>query len=143
MYLATGADINKTAIEENRQCAEFSNKIIIINSIRNLLENKDEERVQKLELALEKGSKNYNVNFIIFDELKRISIVTAKKWYKEHVKSDEGIWIGRGFSNQYNFNISNNTIELKRDITDKNFAILIEKGIAKIIKILNSKEESE
>ena len=67
--------------------------------------------------------------------------MTSKKWYKDHVKQDEGIWIGRGFANQYNFRISNNTVEIKKDINDDNFAILIEKGIAKIVKIINSKEE--
>ena len=93
------------------------------------------------ELALEKGSKNYNVNFIIFDELKKISILTAKKWYKTHINPDDGMWIGKGFSNQYNFRISNNTGEIKKDITDKNFAISINDGNAKIVKILNTKED--
>ena len=105
------------------------------------MDNKDSVRVEKLELALEKGSKNYNVHFIIFDEVKKVSIMTAKKWYKEHVKVEDGMWIGRGFANQYTFRVSNNKGELKKDITDLNFAIAIDKGNAKIIKILNTEEE--
>ena len=131
----------KTAIEENRNCKEFNKKVFIINSVRTLLDNKDSVRVEKLELALEKGSKNYNVHFIIFDEVKKVSIMTAKKWYKEHVKVEDGMWIGRGFANQYTFRVSNNKGELKKDITDLNFAIAIDKGNAKIIKILNTEEE--
>lgn len=131
----------KDSIEEGRKCKEFSPKLFIINSIRTLTDNKDDIRVQKLDLALEKGSKNYNVNFIIFDEVKRLSIVTKKAWYKEHIKTENGIWIGRGFANQYNFSVSNNTGELKKDITDNNFAISIDKANAKIVKILNSEEE--
>src|SRR5699024_9189772 len=88
----------KDSIEEGRKCKEFSPKLFIINSIRTLTDNKDDIRVQKLDLALEKGSKNYNVNFIIFDEVKRLSIVTKKAWYKEHIKTENGIWIGRGFA---------------------------------------------
>ena len=131
----------KDALSAGTQCETFQKKLFIINSIRTLLENKDNVRVEKLELALEKGSKNYNVNFIIFDELKKISILTAKKWYKNHINPDDGIWIGKGFSNQYNFRISNNTGEIKKDITDKNFAISINNGEAKIVKILNTKED--
>ena len=131
----------KDALEQNRNCAEFSKKIFIINSIRTLADNKDSTRTQKLELALEKGSKNYNVNFIIFEEAKKISIMSSKKWYKEHVKNENGIWIGRGFSNQYTFRISNTSEDVKKDLTDDNFAIVIENGIAKVVKILNSKEE--
>ena len=131
----------KDALSAGTQCETFQKKLFIINSIRTLLENKDNVRVEKLELALEKGSKNYNVNFIIFDELKKISILTAKKWYKNHINPDDGMWIGKGFSNQYNFRISNNTGEIKKDITDKNFAISINNGEAKIVKILNTKED--
>ena len=99
--------------------------------------------MQKLELALEKGSKKYNVNFIIFEEAKKINIMTSKKWYKEHIKNENGIWLGRGFSNQYTFRISNTSEDTKKDLIDDNYAIVIENGIAQIVKILNSREESQ
>ena len=133
----------KDALEQNRNCAEFNKKIFIINSIRTLSENKDDTRMQKLELALEKGSKKYNVNFIIFEEAKKINIMTSKKWYKEHIKNENGIWLGRGFSNQYTFRISNTSEDTKKDLIDDNYAIVIENGIAQIVKILNSREESQ
>ena len=128
----------KEAIEKKQKCEEFPQKIFIIKSLRNIFENKDDERIQKLELALEKGQKNYNITFIIFDEMKRLSVLSGKKWYKEHVKPEDGIWIGRGLANQYNLRITNLTGEIKKDLIDSNFAILIDNGIARIIKILNS-----
>ena len=131
----------KDSIEQSRKCEEFAPKLYIVNSVRTLFENKDQQSIEKLDLALERGNKNYNVYFIIFDEAKKISGTSKMKWYKENVKTDNGIWIGRGFANQFVFTPSNNTGEIRKDIVDHNFAIAIEKSNAKIIKILNTKEE--
>ena len=131
----------KDSIEQGRKCEEFAPKLYIVNSVRTLFENKDQQSIEKLDLALERGNKNYNVYFIIFDEAKKISGTSKMKWYKENVKTDNGIWIGRGFANQFVFTPSNNTGEIRKDIVDHNFAIAIEKSNAKIIKILNTKEE--
>ena len=42
-----------------------------------------------------------------------------------------------------NARISNTSEDTKKDLIDDNYAIVIENGIAQIVKILNSREESQ
>lgn len=132
----------KDALEQKTACETFTQKVIFINSLKDILDSRDDMLVEKMELALEKGSKDYNVNFILFDEARKLGYMSSHKWYKAHLKLNDGIWLGRGFNNQYIYNVSNNIGEVRQDITDNNFAISIENGMAKLIKILNTKGDN-
>lgn len=129
----------KEALETGEEIEAFNPKIFIINSIRTLFDNKDNIRIEKLELALSKGSKKYNINFVIFDELKKLNLFTSKEWYKTHVKSVDGIWLGNGLANQYLLKV-NNSMDIKKELTDKDFAYVIDESNAKLVKIISAKE---
>ena len=131
------------SMEKGEECEVFNPKVFIINSIRNLFDNKDDIRVQKLELALLKCLKKFNIYYVIFDELKKLNLFTSKEWYKTHIKGTDGIWIGKGISRQYSFRINNSSLNMKDDNIDSKFAYVIKDSNPTLVKLINSSEEED
>ena len=132
----------KDALEENRECEEFTPVLIVINSLAALMSSFDKETNDKLSLILEKGSTAYKVNVILADQAKTILSMTYEKWYKANGSSADGIWIGSGFTEQYSMKANKTTNEMREEITSE-FGYSLINGQAVKLKLLHEQSEDE
>ena len=132
----------KEAIENNTQIEDFEHMVIVINSLSMLRNALSDQGKEKLALILEKGTTEYNINFVIADQSKNISSVSFEKWYKANVSPSDGLWIGNGITEQYQMKASKTTSEMHEDITSEYGYSLI-KGKCVKLKLLNNKMEEE
>jgi len=131
----------KNAIENGMEVEHFDHKVIVINSItalKNLLSN---ESAEKLGLILEKGEVQYNITIIFAEQSSNLSGITFDKWYKRHVLSGDGIWVGNGITEQYHLKASKTTSEMRDDIP-VDFGFSLQKGKAVKVKLLNREKEN-
>jgi S-DNA-T family DNA segregation ATPase FtsK/SpoIIIE len=127
----------KDARAEGRGLPVFKQTICIINSLASLMSLSSGDSKDKIKNFLEKGSEIYNVNFILFESVNNISSMTFENWYKTKVSLNNGIWLGDGFTEQYQLKPTKITNDLYQEIGDK-FGYLLVKGKAKLIKLLTS-----
>jgi S-DNA-T family DNA segregation ATPase FtsK/SpoIIIE len=132
----------KEALEKGVEVEQFDHKIIMINSIVALKNALSKEGAEKLGLILEKGDAKYNITFIIAEQSKNLSAVTFDKWYKQHIHSGDGIWVGSGITEQYQLKPSKTTSEMREDMT-ADFGFSLQKGKAVKVKLLNSEQEDD
>ena len=130
----------KDAIEKGEKPEDYPMKVIIINSLKNLLEGKDEISVEKISLALERGTIEYNVRVIIFEIEKDIKWFTNKKWFKTNGQFNETIWFGNNFLDQYTI-VPNSRDREINSLVNNTFAIKIENGNTKLIKTFAKEEK--
>ncbi len=107
----------------------FDSKIIFIEQLEQLIEELDDERTEKLELILDRGKSNYQINVIIVENSQNIAKQSHTSWFKKGVSNNDVIWLGNGINNQYIFSVANNkSLELKKDcviyVKDKKLCIV-------------------
>lgn len=132
----------KDAIEAGANCEEFTDVLVIVNSLAALKGVVGDEANEKLALILEKGSLDYNITIIIGDQSKALSSVSFEKWYKSKVSASDGIWIGSGITEQYQMKASKTTSEMHEEITSE-FGYSLIKGKSTKVKLLNEKVEGD
>lgn len=132
----------KEAIENGKEVEEFEHLFVVINSLTMLKTALSDEGKEKLSLILEKGTKEYNITFVIAEQVKNITSVSFEKWYKANVSVIDGLWIGNGITEQYQMKANKTTSEMHDDITAE-FGYSLIKGKCVKLKLLNSKAEEE
>lgn len=132
----------KEAIESGGKVEDFEQLLVVINSLSMLKSALSDTAYEKLALILEKGKTEYNINFVIAEQVKNISSVSFEKWYKLNVSPSDGIWIGSGITEQYQMKANKTTAEMHDDITHE-FGYSLIKGKCVKLKLLNSKLEEE
>lgn len=130
----------KDAEEKGISISPFKKKIIIINSLKDLMEKLDSTRREKLSLVLEKGRVELQMNIIIAENYKNLANYNFEKWYKDKVSANDGIWVGNRIKDQYYLKTTKEIPELRENITSE-YAFAIEKGIPIKIKILSKETE--
>ncbi|WP_242874828.1 MULTISPECIES: type VII secretion protein EssC [Clostridium] len=126
----------KDAKEKGEKLPNFNRIICIVNSMSSLISNLSDDGKDKLNVLLDKGEAEYNVNFIISDAIGNINSYSIQNWYKCLALND-GIWIGDGIGNQYQLKISNVNKDMYKSIGD-DFGYVISKGKPKLAKLLLS-----
>jgi S-DNA-T family DNA segregation ATPase FtsK/SpoIIIE len=133
----------KEAIEKGTEPPTYDKMTCIIHPFTSLLSRISEDSKEKLKLLLEKGELNYNINFIVSDSVGNVSSIAYESWFKAKISLSDGIWIGNGITDQYQFKLSRITNDLYMEIGD-NFGYSLNKGKVKLIKLLTSiTDESE
>lgn len=132
----------KTAIENGEKAEEFEPLFVVINSLSTLRAILSDTGREKLSIVLEKGTKEYNVNIVIAEQVKNISSVAFERWYKANVSASDGLWIGNGITEQYQMKASKTTREMHEDITPE-FGYSLIHGKCVKLKLLNNKAEEE
>lgn len=132
----------KDALQSGTKPQEFDTKVIVINSIRELLNNVSKEHKEKLELILEKGEVYYNVHIIWCEKIKNISSMAFTKWYKKHISEGNGLWIGRSINEQYYLKAKQYSANPREDISD-DFGFMVKNGKAIKVKVLNTSGEED
>lgn len=126
----------KTDLENGKTPEVYDDKFVIINSISSI-NNLDNESKEKLSLFLEKGCSTYNVFFVISEQVGNITSYSYEKWYKNHITGMNGIWIGNGVTDQYQFNINRSSRDLRKQIPI-DYGFVINKSNATKCKLLNN-----
>ena len=132
----------KEAIENGTEIEKFEHIFVIINSLSMLRNSLSDQGKEKLSLILEKGTLDYNIVFVIAEQVKNISSVSFEKWYKLNVSPSDGIWVGNGITEQYQMKANKTTSEMHEEITPEYGYSLI-KGKCIKLKLLSNKEEEE
>ena len=132
----------KEALENGDKVEDFDPLFVVINSLSMLKASLTDQGKEKLALILEKGTKEYNINIVIAEQVKNISSVSFEKWYKANVSPSDGLWIGNGITEQYQMKANKTTFEMHEDITSE-FGYSLIKGKCIKLKLLNNKAEEE
>ena len=126
----------KEAQEQGMMLRPFEHKMVFINSIQTLKNQLSDEIKEKLGLVLEKGNVKYNVIIVFFEQAKNVAMYSFDPWFKEHVSSSEGIWVGNGITEQYQLKPNKTTKEMRED-EKAGFGFGVQKGKAVKIKLLS------
>jgi S-DNA-T family DNA segregation ATPase FtsK/SpoIIIE len=137
----------KDRLSDGGELPVYEPLIVIIKSIaelKKLLENykangkketEDDTPIYRLQLAMEKCRKEYGVYFIISESVNALTSFTSESWYKTHISSSTGIWVGSGISSQFKLAVNKKPAEYTAEQPD-NFGFLVKKGTATLIKLL-------
>ena len=132
----------KEAIENGDKVEDFEHLFVVINSLSMLKASLSDQGNEKLNLILEKGTIEYNINIIVAEQVKNISSVSFEKWYKANVSSSDGLWVGNGITEQYQMKANKTTSEMHEDITPE-FGYSLIKGKCVRLKLLNNRAKEE
>ncbi|MGN0578599.1 MAG: type VII secretion protein EssC [Ruminiclostridium sp.] len=138
----------KDAIAENRQPPEYPPLLVVISSISslstvlnqvNVAEDKreadDDTPLMRLQLAMAKCEREYNVHFIISENISAITPFTAEEWYKKRTSPGCGIWLGSGINSQFRLNVTKKPPEYQADIKP-GFGFAVNNSAAVYVKFL-------
>jgi len=128
---------------------QFEHVFVIIQSmslLKTMLERykpaKDEKKeadddtlLNRLQLAMEKCQKEYNVHFLVAESLNSLSPFTVESWYKAHISGNNGIWVGSGVGTQYRLTISKKPQDFSAEL-EAEFGFVINGGSAALVKFL-------
>ncbi len=127
----------KTAIQNGETPPTYQEELIFINGIKAFSSYLTGQSPEMFGLVMLKGETQYNIHFVVLDEVRNIKSFQMTDWYKEKISGSDGIWIGGGIRNQYVLN-SNANADLPND-----FGYLIINGKAvSCAKMLNELKES-
>lgn len=73
------------------------------------------------------------------DKIKKIEF---ESWYKAAVNDTNGIWVGNGINEQFSLKVSTKIEEMKKEIPS-NFCFVVNRGIPKYVKFVESFEKEE
>ena len=98
-------------------------------------EAEDDTPLNRLQLAMAKCAKEYNIYFIVAESLNSLTPFTVESWYKEHINGNNGIWVGNGISTQYRLTVSKKPQDYSADI-EPDFGFVVGDAAATHIKLL-------
>ncbi|MCA1030230.1 type VII secretion protein EssC [Bacillus timonensis] len=131
----------KDSISSGKAVPEFEKRTYIISSFSALQSKITEDSKDKLKLLLEKGERSYQVTFIICESASFLPSLAFEAWFKKHVSLKDGIWIGNGISNQYQFKLNKIQSYMYQEIED-DFGYVIDNGKASLVKLLTTSNHS-
>ena len=90
----------------------------------------------KLEQLTKLIKKYENISMIIVDDAGKIKNFIYENWYKEIFTSSEGVWVGKGVSEQTTIKITNINKEMLKEIKN-NMGYLISENNGTLIKLID------
>ena len=79
---------------------------------------------------------NPQIKVIIVDAVSKIKIYEYDEFYRNNVQPNNAIWIGSGLTEQFTIKSSTYNKETRSQI-ENNFGYNIDRGIAKLIKVID------
>jgi S-DNA-T family DNA segregation ATPase FtsK/SpoIIIE len=95
----------------------------------------DDTMLNRLQLAMEKCDKEYNVHFVVAESLNQLTPFTVESWYKTHISGNNGIWVGSGINSQYRLTVSKKPQDISAEL-DSDFGFVIKSAVATLVKLL-------
>lgn len=132
----------KNARSMGNESPEYEKLVCIINSYSSISTFISDDSKDKLKVLLEKGEPAFQVSFIVIETASGISGFTYEPWFKKHVSAYDGIWVGNGFTDQYQLKVTKTTNKLYEEIGN-DFGYVIKKGKYSLVKLLTSEKWTE
>lgn len=98
-------------------------------------ETSDDTPLNRLQLAMEKCNKEYNVHFLVAESLSSLAPLTVENWYKTHINGNNGIWVGSGANSQFRLNVNKKPPEFSAEI-GADFGFAVRNASAVLVKLL-------
>lgn len=95
----------------------------------------DDTPLYRLLLSMSKCTNEYNVHFLVCENIGTISLFTRNDWFKLHIDGGSGIWLGSGISSQSRITVTKKPPEFFKDL-DAGFGFIVDKATAKLVKYL-------
>ena len=114
--------------------------ICIIIGVDNLLMKLNPEAKNKYTALVESNALTQTIKFIFVDTIDVFKKMEYDIWYKAIIKSNQGIWIGNGISEQYTLKITKITRELQQEL-EPGFGYILKRGIPVLTKFLTDEEK--
>ncbi len=95
----------------------------------------DDTLLNRLQLAMEKCDKAYNIHFVVAESLNSLTPFTVESWYKAHVSGNNGIWVGSGISTQYRLTINKKPQGSGAEL-ESDFGFIVNNAAATLVKFL-------
>ena len=118
----------------NKKIEDTNNQVLIIYGISKLIDNL--ENPKELEDFLKEFSKNQKAKIIIVEDQNKLKTYAIEVWYRSNFSSNDGIWIGKGVSDQGIIKIGQIKKEHMQDIKN-NFGYVINDGTANLTKFID------
>lgn len=140
----------KSAVDAGENLPAFEPMFVVIQSIselQTLLERSpvanpmfpDDSMMQRLLLAVNKCSKEYNIFILIADTEQNVRTFYGNPECKSQISKQDFIWIGNGISGQYWWNVAQKPQGYTTTL-EKNFGFCVNDGNAVLVKFLQSEE---
>jgi len=95
----------------------------------------DDTPLYRLQLAMAKCEKAYNVHFIVAESMNALTQFTVESWYKAHITGNSAIWVGSGISGQHRITVNKKPSEYNADI-ESEFGFVINNAAATLVKLI-------
>lgn len=103
------------------------------DSLNNNLSTDDKNKLKKI---LNEIKSKTNIRIILADGVSKLKSLEYEDFYRSNVQAIYGIWVGSGITDQFTIKSSTYTKETRSQI-ENNFGYNVDRGIAKLIKILD------
>ena len=130
-------DSLKNQNEVSIKALKYKNIKCIINSFSEFYKYLSADGKDKVNVFMLNGKVEYNINFIIIEDINNLNSFVYEEWFSKHVSLNNGIWIGNGISEQYHLKLNKISKEMYSDIGD-DFGYVINDSKAKLTKLLTS-----
>ena len=134
-------DTIKTSNNDPATIKSIGKIVVIFYGVGSLKAKLSEAGNKSFEKIFENAKSNNVFTFILVDSIDKIKKYEYDLWYKAVVSGNDGIWIGKGVSEQFSIKISKQTSALYEEIPD-NFGYSIVKGVPTLIKFLEDYQDS-
>ena len=124
---------------KNKIPADMHKVYCFVFGVSDLLNSLSVEDKKGFGLMLENVKGSYNFSFVLFDNPMSVSDYSFEKWYKSQI-NNTGIWVGDGIVDQYIFNITKRTKDIRKEI-ENDCGFFINKGKPTLIKLLDESED--
>ncbi len=132
----------KSSLNGSVEKEEYDSRLIIFNGFNDIRNELSDDAVDKIKIVLDKNAPEYNITFIICEDLNGASKLSREMWFKHHIGGNQGIYVGNGIINQFVFNVSSSDTALKQNI-DSSFGFVLNEGIPKLCKLIVTEMEEQ
>mgnify|MGYP003266128812 CR=1 FL=1 len=135
----------KQAVAAQKPIEQYSPEFFVITGLQSIFASLSEQGKDELNTLLEKAELHYNARFILCDSPKEISAFSGTTWYRRHISSSDGLWIGDGIADQYVLKIGKLNSSLYSEVPP-HFGYLVKRGKPTLLKLIigeNYEEEME
>ena len=137
----------KDLLAEGKKPHKYEPLFIVVQSVyalKTMLDsfNSKEEKtaandtpMNRLRTAMLKCANEYNVHFLICENIGHLSPFTAEDWYRTQVSVMDGIWVGSGAGSQHRMTINKKPRDFSDDL-HPDFGIIVNNGAGTLVKLL-------
>ena len=142
----------KTMIKNGEQPESYEPLFVVIQSpaqLKKVLEkfepagdqniiddiNKIGGMFESLQFVMGKCIAEYNVHFLVCENISALDTSDSNKWYKPHISGKDALWLGNGINMQYTLSVTRQPREYSADIGSE-FGFVIKNSAAVLVKYL-------